>query len=184
MAFNIDPVALSRVVSHALRHEPWLYELELDEDGWVDTGALLAALRIEHPGWSNLSESDLAAMVSASEKKRHELVPGRIRALYGHSTPQKLRKERAAPPPLLYHGTAPAALDRIRVEGLRPMGRQFVHLSVDRAMARQVGARKCKTPVVLAIHADAAHAAGILFYRGNDSVWLADDVPPAFLDQA
>ena len=38
MAFNIDPVALSRVVSHALRHEPWLYELELDEDGWVGGG--------------------------------------------------------------------------------------------------------------------------------------------------
>ena len=26
---------LSRAVSHALRHEPWLYELEFDEGGWA-----------------------------------------------------------------------------------------------------------------------------------------------------
>jgi putative RNA 2'-phosphotransferase len=26
---------LSEVFSHALRHEPWLYELELDDEGWA-----------------------------------------------------------------------------------------------------------------------------------------------------
>ncbi|NTW40943.1 MAG: RNA 2'-phosphotransferase, partial [Cellulomonadaceae bacterium] len=36
---------LSRVVSHALRHEPWLYELELDEAGWVSVQSLVEALR-------------------------------------------------------------------------------------------------------------------------------------------
>jgi putative RNA 2'-phosphotransferase len=35
---------LSRAVSHALRHEPWIYELELDQEGWADVGALLTAL--------------------------------------------------------------------------------------------------------------------------------------------
>lgn len=37
---------LSRVVSHALRHEPWLYELELDDAGWVSVDELLTAARI------------------------------------------------------------------------------------------------------------------------------------------
>jgi putative RNA 2'-phosphotransferase len=37
--------AFSRVVSHALRHEPWLYELELDDAGWVSVDELLAAVR-------------------------------------------------------------------------------------------------------------------------------------------
>jgi putative RNA 2'-phosphotransferase len=36
---------LSRAVSHALRHEPWLYELKLDEAGWAPIDQLLAALR-------------------------------------------------------------------------------------------------------------------------------------------
>ena len=38
---------LSRAVSHALRHEPWLYELELDEAGWVSMTSLVEVLRTE-----------------------------------------------------------------------------------------------------------------------------------------
>ena len=44
---KINLTDASRVASHALRHEPWLYELDLDDDGWVATDALLAALRGE-----------------------------------------------------------------------------------------------------------------------------------------
>ena len=31
----IDHRELSKTISHALRHEPWLYELELDDEGWT-----------------------------------------------------------------------------------------------------------------------------------------------------
>ena len=89
---------LSRVVSHALRHEPWLYELELDQEGWTATDSLLAALRSEGPEWYVLAEADLAAMIAHSSKARHEMANGRIRALYGHSLPGKLRKTKAEPP--------------------------------------------------------------------------------------
>ena len=34
----MNVVELSRAVSHALRHQPWLYELELDDEGWVQVG--------------------------------------------------------------------------------------------------------------------------------------------------
>ena len=78
---------LSRVVSHALRHEPWLYALELDEDGWADVNDLLAALRQEDPGWTNLTQQDLKETIRACAKRRHEVKDGRIRALYGHSLP-------------------------------------------------------------------------------------------------
>ena len=40
---GIGTVQLSKTVSHALRHEPWLYELELDDDGWVSVEAMLGA---------------------------------------------------------------------------------------------------------------------------------------------
>ena len=83
---------LSRAVSHALRHEPWIYELELDEGGWADVGALLTALREESSAWSNLAETDLAEMIQKSSKQRHEMINGRIRALYGHSLPGRLSK--------------------------------------------------------------------------------------------
>jgi putative RNA 2'-phosphotransferase len=68
---------LSRAISRALRHEPWLYELELDEGGWADVGALLVALRQESSGWSRLAETDLAEMIHKSSKQRHEMMNGR-----------------------------------------------------------------------------------------------------------
>ena len=180
MARNFDRV--SRVLSHALRHEPWLYELELDDAGWVPVDHLLAALRAENPGWAVVGEADLAQMIERSEKKRHELRGGKIRALYGHSTPQKLLREAAQPPTVLYHGTAPETAERIREEGLRPMGRQYVHLSADIATAEQVGRRKAKEPVILRVSAGDAHRAGVPFYRANDLVWLTDLIAPVFIE--
>ena len=56
VARNLDHV--SRALSHALRHEPWLYELELDADGWADVEAVLAALRQEKSDWRDLTEQD------------------------------------------------------------------------------------------------------------------------------
>ena len=172
---------LSRTISHALRHEPWLYELELDDAGWVTLDALVAALRAEKPAWAAVNGTDLAQMMAEAEKQRYEMRDGRIRALYGHSTPQKLRKEPAAPPAILFHGTAPKTVALIRKDGLRPMGRQYVHLSVDTATATQVGRRKARDPVILRIRAGEAHGAGVRFYRGNDLVWLADAVAPEFI---
>lgn len=177
----LDLNDLSRAVSHALRHEPWLYELELDEAGWVETTALLDALRQERADWAALGEADLGRMISASAKQRHEMRDGRIRALYGHSTPQKLTKVPATPPALLYHGTAPDAVTDIRAAGLLPMRRQYVHLSVDVGMAEQVGRRKARQPVILLVRAGEACASGVVFYRGNDAVWLADHVPARFI---
>lgn len=173
---------LSRLVSHALRHEPWLYELELDDQGWVGLDALVDALRtVDRP---SLTARDVEAMVAGASKQRHEIVDGRIRAIYGHSLPGRIAREAATPPDTLFHGTSPDAVAAILHEGLRPMGRQFVHLSPSRETAQSVGTRKAGAPVVLVIDAAAAAAAGGAFYRGNAMVWLADEVAPAFIGRA
>jgi putative RNA 2'-phosphotransferase len=172
---------VSKAVSHALRHEPWLYELELDDEGWASIEAVLAALRVEREDWQDLTPHDLERMVESSTKRRHEIRGGRIRALYGHSLSGRLRRERASPPATLFHGTRPDASRTILVDGLKRMGRQYVHLSVDAATAREVGRRKAKTPTILVVDAAAAHASGVPFYVGNEMVWLADHVPGNFL---
>ena len=51
---------LSRTLSHALRHEPWLYELELDDAGWVPVNVLINTLRMSNQEWSSLTAADLA----------------------------------------------------------------------------------------------------------------------------
>jgi putative RNA 2'-phosphotransferase len=180
----MDLANLSRVVSHALRHEPWLYELELDEEGWVPAYSLVAALRVEKSCWAKLTQSDLENMIAKSETKRHELRDDKIRALYGHSVSQRLLLERAAPPSTLYHGTSVRALESIKREGLRPMGRQYVHLSTDAKTATKVGSRKDKSPVILKINSGAAYELGVAFYHGNEMVWLADRVPAVFVEYA
>jgi len=174
------PAELSRTVSHALRHEPWLYELELDDQGWVTVDALVQALRQERR-WSGVTAEDVAAMVETSSKQRHEIREGRIRALYGHSVPTLITRTASAPPALLFHGTSPEAAALVLREGLRPMRRQYVHLSTDTEMAQAVGSRKASTPTLLVVRALDAHEAGTAFYAGNARVWLADHVPAAFV---
>ena len=121
---------LSRAVSHALRHEPWLHELELDDEGWTSLEALVEALRLE-ASWRSLTTTAVEAMVAGAAKQRHEVRDGQIRALYGHSLPGRIAKVEAMPPAVLFHGTSPKALESIRTQGLAPKGRQYVHLSTD-----------------------------------------------------
>jgi putative RNA 2'-phosphotransferase len=178
---GLDLTELSRTVSHALRHEPWLYELEIDEEGWTSLSDLTHALRSEKPEWGSVNEIDISQMIGASSKRRHEIVDGRIRALYGHSVPEKLKKSPAVPTDTLYHGTAPDTASVIRDTGLLPIGRQYVHLSTDKDTAIQVGKRKSKTPIILRVLVEEAHANKIQFYKGNERVWLADYVPAQFI---
>jgi putative RNA 2'-phosphotransferase len=178
----LDLNILSRKVSHALRHEPWLYELELDEGGWVSIDALLSALRAEDAAWTNLTRLDLELMIKHADKRRHELSSDNIRASYGHSTPDRLLKKRARPPEFLYHGTSPEVADIVRREGLKPMSRQYVHLSVDLSTAEQVGRRKSKMPAILRVKAGDAYKRGVAFYCANSLVWLADIIPAEFVE--
>jgi putative RNA 2'-phosphotransferase len=177
---SIDLKRLSKTIAHALRHEPWVYELELDEDGWVPVDDLLAGLQ-QQRRWRHLAESDLQRVLALPGKRRYEMVDGRIRALYGHSTTAKIRKRPAVPPVILYHGTAPETADLILREGLKPMRRQYVHLSVDEETAWQVGRRKAASPVILVVMAGQAYRNGVIFYEGHDLVWLADFVPAPFV---
>jgi len=177
-------VALSKAVSHALRHDPHSYGIVLDAEGWASAKALLAGLQGRSSRWREISLSDIADMVRHSSKQRFEIDGDRIRALYGHSVPGRIVRPLARPPDVLFHGTAHSAVPNIRRDGLRPMRRQYVHLSVDRDTAIDVGRRKDHAVVVLRVAASEAHDVGIAFWRGNQSVWLAEHIPPQFIAEA
>ncbi|MDX2164305.1 MAG: RNA 2'-phosphotransferase [Gammaproteobacteria bacterium] len=172
---------LSKTSSYVLRHAPWEYELELDDEGWIPIEEFLSALQNESSEWVDLSEDKLHEMISQSSKQRHEIKNGKIRALYGHSTPNKLIKKVAEPPEVLYHGTSFELAPLILQNGLLPMKRHYVHLSLDVETARQVGLRKSKHVQILKILAKKAFENGILFYVGNEHVWLADRVPSEYM---
>ena len=173
---------LSRLVSHALRRQPWLYDLELDAEGRVPVDQLLIALREKGDGWVSVDRARLERMITSASKRRYELDGDRACALYGHSVPGRIQKRVGSPPAELFHGTAPETCAAIRAGGHLPMHRQFVHLSADRETAMTVGLHKSVSPVVLAI--DAAAAAGAPFYDGNGVVWLAGSIPARFIGMA
>jgi putative RNA 2'-phosphotransferase len=174
-------VRLSKTVSHALRHNPEEYGLQLDSEGWVPIEELLHALRQRRSAWRYINAADLTRMMEESEKQRFEVYAGKIRAFYGHSTDERIEKQPATPPAMLYHGTTPRAANTIRHEGLRPMKRQYVHLSTNEQTARAVALRRTAQPVILRIRALEAYHQGVRFYPGNQETWLADSVPPVFL---
>lgn len=176
----LNYIELSKEVSYALRHAPWEYELEMDKDGWVSMEQLLDALH-KNEKWIKVTEKDLITMIDLSEKKRHEIFHGKIKAYYGHSIPMRICKEEKAPPEILYHGTARESLNSIKEKGLLPQSRQYVHLSQDIKTAYSVGMRRDIKPCVLKVFAMQAWNDGIKFYYGNEKVWLADEVPSKYL---
>ncbi|MBD5467647.1 MAG: hypothetical protein HDR21_05785 [Lachnospiraceae bacterium] len=80
----MEYMELSKEISYALRHAPWEYELEMDEDGWVLIGQLLDALHREER-WKNVREADLVELMNPFEKKFFEMKDEKIRAFYEHT---------------------------------------------------------------------------------------------------
>ena len=172
---------LSKEISYALRHAPWEYELELDEAGFVPVDQLLHAINESGKYDRTVTRADLEDIIRTSDKKRHEIVGDRIRALYGHSVPMFIRKDPGIPPDVLYHGTNDMAMDAIAETGLLPMSRQYVHMSVTPDIAVMVAKRRKGNVVILEIDTVKARKAGVEFYVGNDKVWLAKAIPAEYL---
>lgn len=175
----IDDRGLSKRLSYVLRHDPASVGLELDDAGWVPVDDLLDGLAADGV---HVDAERLERLVARGPKRRFELddTGQHIRARYGHSVDVDPSHAPVTPPDVLYHGTHPAALERILAEGLRPMGRRQVHLSADVGTARQVGSRR-GSPIVLVVDARSMHAAGQTFVQATQGVWLVDRVPAEFV---
>ncbi|HEY8985065.1 MAG TPA: RNA 2'-phosphotransferase [Streptomyces sp.] len=170
-------VKVSKYLSKHLRHQPDRIGLRLDEAGWTEISALLAATAAH--GFP-ITREELDHVVATNDKKRFAIDGTRIRASQGHSIPVDLALPATTPPPHLYHGTNPRALPSIRAEGLRPMNRHAVHLSPDRETATRVGARRGR-PIVLTVDSGAMHRAGHVFQLSANGVWLTEGVPVEYI---
>lgn len=177
----VDKVKLSKRLSYILRHNPKGFGIELDDEGWVSTDEILKVLT-KKSFFKNVTYEDILEIVNTSDKSRFEIENDRIRALYGHSIKKKIEKSPEKPPEFLYHGTTTEYSKIIMEKGLKPMGRQYVHMSVDTNMAERVGSRRQKNPVIIKINALNAWKEGGIFLKGNDLVWLSDFVSPKYLE--
>lgn len=168
---------ISKFMSYVLRHAPQELELDLTEDGWTDYAAFSAKLCAR----MGINDADIRRVIDENAKKRFTLEGGRIRAAQGHSVKVDLDLKPATPPALLYHGTTASAWQAIRGSGLKPMQRTHVHLSPDRETARAVAARRKGPHVLLKVDSAAMQAQGFAFFMADNGVWLAHEVPTAFI---
>ncbi|PTX96105.1 RNA--NAD 2'-phosphotransferase [Spartobacteria bacterium LR76] len=121
-------VRKSKFLSLVLRHEPERIGVKLDESGWIDVEALLAAMTAHG---KPLSRAELDQLVRENDKQRFAFNSDgtRIRANQGHSVEVDLALEAQMPPEKLYHGTVEKFLASIFREGLLKGERHHVHLS-------------------------------------------------------
>jgi len=137
---HIDSIdrSLSKFMSLILRHQPEQFGLTLDSRGFISISSLVEAMQTRK-SW--ITEEDIRRIAETSEKQRFEIIGSMIRARYGHSIPVSFDEDEVVPPENLFHGSSRAAIESVRIDGLKGMDRQYVHLSVDEAEAHQVGLR-------------------------------------------
>ena len=170
----------SKFLSLILRHKPEAIGITLDEHGWARVDEVIAGIGQTRP----MSMDILAEIVATDSKRRYAFNEDKtlIRANQGHSVHVDVELEEKVPPEVLYHGTGEKSVASIETQGLLPMSRLYVHLSMDVPTAAKVGQRHGK-PVVFRVDAQKMAAQGHRFYVSRNGVWLTKQVPAEFLQK-
>jgi putative RNA 2'-phosphotransferase len=166
----------SKKLSWLLRHGATEVGLDMDEAGWVDVDSVLRVL--------NMQRSDLETVVRENDKRRLELVNGRVRACQGHSidnravTREGLERSWTVitSDASVWHGTSIEAVRSIAREGILAVGRTHVHLAP--AMSSKVG-KRASVHVMLEISPARVRDAGLNLYAASNGVVLAREIPAA-----
>lgn len=173
-------IKISKFLSLVLRHEPQSIGIELDENGWTGVLTLISKVGRKFPMFNM---EMLEEVVAKNNKQRFAFNEDktRIRANQGHSVKVDLDYDPVEPPEFLYHGTVAGFLRDIEKAGLKKMSRHHVHMSKDLETAIVVGTRRGKA-VILKIRAGDMHRDGHKLYVTPNGVWLADEVPPRYIE--
>lgn len=181
MLFIVKKIEVSKFLSYVLRHNSQSIGLSINSEGWLDIEQLVQAA---NQNGQNLDRALIDEVVEKSEKKRFAISNDglKIRAVQGHSNEAiDLTFMIKEPPDFLYHGTSNRFLQEIQKVGLKPMSRQYVHLSEDIETAIAVGTRHGK-PVVLSVNTTPMLNLSFEFARAENGVWLIKEVPKQYLE--
>jgi len=174
---------LGRTMAGILRHGK--YDLDMDEQGFVDTRDIVAIMKAKNPRMKWLRTHHIEAMAETDPKGRYQISGGDVRATYGHTIELSLRHPVDDIPETLYYPTSEEKCDDILNEGLFPTDRAMVHLSRTYKDAVKAGSvREDGDPIILAIDTAGCIDAGIEIGRAAKTVFLCDQVPSEFINVA
>ncbi len=169
---------LGRFISGVLRHFPNKFNLEMDENGWIDFERLLRVIRRRFK-WAN--RWVVKAVIYSDKKGRYELRENKIRVRYGHSVEVELSDYPIAEEDVLYYGTSEEEAQRMLEIGIKPVNQTFVHLSTTVERGIEVAKLRTDEPIILEIDAKKAKEDGIKIIKANDFIALAKEIPPAYI---
>jgi putative RNA 2'-phosphotransferase len=168
---------VTRTLALMLRHQPELFDLELDSLGFGDVEEVLQALE-ERLG-VHIEAADLEEALLTGERVRYEIVAGRIRALYGHSIAIEAGPA-SKPPERLYVGLSLEDAERALRHGLRGGRRRFLHLSTTPEEAAEAARRSGRHWAVLAVRSIEGWEEGVNFFDRR-VLWLTEELPGPLL---
>mmetsp|Transcript_46720 Transcript_46720/g.117652 ORF Transcript_46720/g.117652 Transcript_46720/m.117652 type:complete len:285 (-) Transcript_46720:74-928(-) len=178
---------VSQTLSMLLRHRAREVGVHIDGAGWVAVQDALAWMNsfegddaIEGPP---VTEEEVSAVVSASDKQRFELrdgTPTRIRASQGHSMTGidlDLQPLTGADVPVAVHGTYYTAWEMIQQDGLKRRERNHIHFAHDLPGASGViSGMRSSCEVLIWVDVRKSEMAGMTFYRSANGVILTEGI--------
>ncbi len=167
--------AKSRKLVKALRHDPTIIGLKLDENGWANFSDIVMLLDVR--------PTDLMNIILLNDKQRFEHDPfnAKVRAAQGHSIDVKLDLEEYVWPDgqnFVYHGTNRSVLGDILSDGVKRMKRDMVHMHSDQDATVKVAKRHGSDVVILKIDLERVKYSTKIYKSSNDVI-LAKHIPPS-----
>ena len=162
-----------------LRHRPDEFGLNMNDFGFIPLDEVVEAVQQRY---DEVTIEDIEGLVGESQQKRFEIADDAIRALYGHSFFVEMDGEPMEAPEFLYMGSTAAAARKMQKEGMRPVDRFYLHLSLTREVAesrsRQVG-----TPCVVQVKAQEAWKQGEIEFFSRGEVVLSREIPSDYVGE-
>jgi putative RNA 2'-phosphotransferase len=168
----------SRLLSLVLRHKPEYLNLHLDYNGYAFIDDVIRGFK--EKGY-HLSREELERIVKENDKQRFSFdkTYTKIRANQGHSIDVNLSLDAITPPDVLYHGSYLDVEEKIKVEGIKRMTRNYVQLSINIDEALIVGSRHGE-PIVYWIDAKRMMEDGYHFYLSKNGIYMTRYIPVGY----
>ena len=165
---------LLKILTYVLGRRPDEFGLLPDPEGFIKVKDLLKAIS-EDTEWKNLHAQQINEMFLTVSNLPLEIVDNKIRA----KDRERLfvPKKAVNPPKLLFVCVREKAHAHVSNKGIRPSGHRHVILSSSKEMAKKIGKRGDRSPVLLTVLTKKSIDEGVVFYQAGETLFTASYIP-------
>jgi len=165
---------LLKILTYVLGHSPDEFGLLPDPEGFIKVKDLLKAVS-EDSEWKNLRARQISEIFLTVSNPPLEIVDNKIR------TKDRERlfvpKKAENPPKLLFVCVRKKAHAHVTNKGIWPSGYRYVILSSSKKMAKRIGKRSDRDPVLLTVLTKNSIDEGVVFYQAGKTLFTASYIP-------